>query len=202
MRALDKVTALITRTSAHGPQLLLFEHPYAGIQIPAGTVEPDETPAMAALREAREESGLECVIVRMLASHTEQLAADQRLIVHTTKVYARPDRTSFDWAVLRRGLSVAVERAQPGWVQVTYREADQLIDPQYTTYQITGWVPAETVTQQRVRHFFQLRPRSSAPERWEIASDQHHFTLFWANLADLPAIVEPQRHWPELLARP
>jgi 8-oxo-dGTP pyrophosphatase MutT (NUDIX family) len=44
-----------------GPRLLLFthpEHPDAGIQVPAGTMAPGEVPAAAALREAREETGL------------------------------------------------------------------------------------------------------------------------------------------------
>jgi 8-oxo-dGTP pyrophosphatase MutT (NUDIX family) len=44
-----------------GPRLLLFthpEHPEAGIQVPAGTMAPGEAPAAAALREAREETGL------------------------------------------------------------------------------------------------------------------------------------------------
>lgn len=42
-------------------RLLVFRHvdqPIAGIQVPAGTIEPGEAPAAAALREAREETGL------------------------------------------------------------------------------------------------------------------------------------------------
>ena len=34
----EKVTAFVIRTANHRAELLLFEHPYAGIQIPAGTV--------------------------------------------------------------------------------------------------------------------------------------------------------------------
>jgi len=44
-----------------GVRLLVFEHvdfPEAGIQVPAGTIEPGEEPAAAALREAFEETGL------------------------------------------------------------------------------------------------------------------------------------------------
>lgn len=42
-------------------RLLVFRHPLepsAGIQVPAGTVEPDEEPDAAVLREAWEETGL------------------------------------------------------------------------------------------------------------------------------------------------
>jgi len=42
-------------------RLLVFEqpdYPEAGVQVPAGTVEPHETPDVAVMREAAEESGL------------------------------------------------------------------------------------------------------------------------------------------------
>lgn len=51
-----KVSAFITR----GEELLVFtqpEHPEAGVQVPAGTMEPAEEPIVAALREAAEETG-------------------------------------------------------------------------------------------------------------------------------------------------
>jgi 8-oxo-dGTP pyrophosphatase MutT (NUDIX family) len=57
MRRIEKAFAYIT----HCDKLLVFRHPNspeAGIQVPAGTVEPGETPQHAALREAREETGL------------------------------------------------------------------------------------------------------------------------------------------------
>jgi ribosomal-protein-alanine N-acetyltransferase len=53
----DKVVAYITRED----KLLVFSHPLcpeAGIQVPAGTIEKGESPHDAALREAREETGL------------------------------------------------------------------------------------------------------------------------------------------------
>ena len=53
----QKVFAYIT----HGQRLLVFRHPYApeaGIQVPAGTIEANEAPEQAVLREAFEETGL------------------------------------------------------------------------------------------------------------------------------------------------
>jgi 8-oxo-dGTP diphosphatase len=53
----EKVVCYIT----YQGKLAVFRHvdvPEAGIQVPAGTVEPGEEPQAAALREANEESGL------------------------------------------------------------------------------------------------------------------------------------------------
>ena len=38
----EKVTAFVTQEAPQGVELLLFEHPHAGIQLPAGTVELGE----------------------------------------------------------------------------------------------------------------------------------------------------------------
>ena len=42
--SLEKVTAFILHQEHGETELLLFEHPTAGIQIPAGTVEEGEDP--------------------------------------------------------------------------------------------------------------------------------------------------------------
>src|SRR5437870_6317994 len=69
-RIVRKVFAYIT----NGNWLLVFEHPRnpaAGIQVPAGTMEPEEIPDQAVLREAEEESGLtELKLVSFLGLQT------------------------------------------------------------------------------------------------------------------------------------
>ena len=112
---IEKVTAFVTRPTEEGLDLLLLEHPFAGIQIPAGTVE-DETPEEAALREVAEETGINSATIRRcLGSDRRVLPEEQRLITAPTKVYARPDATSFDWATLRKGIQVAVNRRESGF---------------------------------------------------------------------------------------
>ena len=68
-----KVVAYIT----WGNALLVFSHPdfpEAGIQVPAGTVEPGEMLAAAALREAFEETGLtRLTLVAPLGEHVRDV---------------------------------------------------------------------------------------------------------------------------------
>lgn len=58
MKTVDKAVAAVIRTVDGRRDLLVFTHPSAGVQLPKGTIEPDESIALATLRELEEESGL------------------------------------------------------------------------------------------------------------------------------------------------
>jgi 8-oxo-dGTP pyrophosphatase MutT (NUDIX family) len=196
----EKVTAFVTRKSPQGSELLLFEHPHAGIQLPAGTVEANEPHELAAAREASEETGLlDLPPGRFLSAITETLPDEHYLVVTTTPVYARPDPTSFDWASIRNGILVRCNRAGADFCQVTYLEHDQHADPPYVSYQITGWVPTAVLTRQVTRYFYHFPYHGRTPTTWWAETDNHRFRLFWAPISQLPAIVTPQRWWLEIL---
>ena len=198
---IEKVTAFVTRTTGEGLELLLLEHPFAGTQIPAGTVE-DETPEEAVLREVAEETGIDsAAIAGYLGRDEVSLPERQRIIAAPTKVYARPDVTSFDWATLRKGIQVTVNRRADGFSQVTYEEPDRVPDPQFITMAITGWVPDVVLADTVVRHFFHLEYRGPSKARWTAFADNHRFTLFWAPVSNLPEIIPPQDEWLVFLHR-
>ena len=198
----EKVTAFVTRSSPHGLELLLFQHPTAGIQLPAGTVEADEPHAAAAAREAREESGLEDLPPgRFLNAVTEILPDDYYLIATTTPVYARPDTTSFDWASIRRGILVQRHRAEADFSHISYIERNTHSEPPEVTYQITGWVPTRAITRQVTRYFYHFSYHGQTPTTWSVDTDNHRFQLFWASLTQLPPIVTPQQWWLNILSQ-
>ncbi len=199
----EKVTAFITRKQEDSYYLLLFEHPSAGFQIPAGTVESDETPEAAVVREVAEETGLKSPSTcRYLGCAESKLPEGQRIIGEPTKVYARPDATSSNWAHLRKGILVALLRKADGFSQVTYEEFDRVPDPHYVTMAVTGWVPDEVLADSTRRHFFHLEFNGHSAERWAVVTDSHHFALFWAPLSALPEIIYPQNGWLEFLPEP
>lgn len=55
---LEKAVPCVVRERNGGRELLIFRHPFVGVQIPKGTVEPGEDVADAAIRELEEESGI------------------------------------------------------------------------------------------------------------------------------------------------
>ena len=71
MPLVRKAYAYITRRAGTATEFLVFRHrdfPEAGVQVPKGTMERDEAPLAAALREVMEETGLtRFVAVRALA---------------------------------------------------------------------------------------------------------------------------------------
>jgi len=201
-RITEKVTGFITRRSSERYDILLLEHPDAGIQIPAGTVEDGESPEEAVMREAAEETGLtQLTIRRYLGCAEDRLPEAHRLIAEQTKVYARPDVMSFDWAHLRKGIPVTVSRRSHGFSQVTFQEFDRVPNPQYVTMCITGWVPDGVLADTKKRYFFHLESHGHSEERWAVRDGYHLFTLFWAPLTALPEIIHPQDEWLEFLYR-
>jgi ADP-ribose pyrophosphatase YjhB (NUDIX family) len=194
---IEKVTAFVTRMVNGRRELLLFEHPYAGIQIPVGTVEPGEAPEAATIRETHEETGLRDVAIDQYLGMREVVLPDTRRMIHQpTGVYARPDLMSFNWIQLGRGLTVTVERQSGDFTQISYQEWNRQAEPAYVSYQITGWVPSDALAQVHRRHFFTLTTTDATPERWEhIAEQVLRFTLFWAPLDALPPLRSSQASW-------
>lgn len=60
MVSIKKAYGYITRVKEGKTQVLVFRHPVieAGIQIPKGTVKPNESPYNAVIREIKEETGM------------------------------------------------------------------------------------------------------------------------------------------------
>ncbi len=61
MRVVRKACACVLRDVDGETDLLVFDHPHAGTQLPKGTVKPHEDPSQAVQRELAEETGVSTV---------------------------------------------------------------------------------------------------------------------------------------------
>ena len=199
-KIVQKVTAFIVRENNGVKELLVFKHPTAGIQIPAGTVEEDEDLETAVKRETEEETGLRFVnIEKYLGCFENELEDNQRIIAETTEVYIEPDLTAIPYKrKLPKGLTVDYFSTQKDFTHISYieYEYDQFYEPICINANITGWVPNEKVSAQKKRHFFHLSTREETKDAWELESDQGHiFKPYWTPLSPKPDIISPQDRW-------
>ena len=193
-----KVTAFITRERNGVEELLLFKHPTAGIQIPAGTVEEGETPETAVRREVHEETGLRVVkIEKSIGCIENELEENERIIAKTSRVYTNPSLNSNVYKEeLIRGLTVNHDATYKDFTHVSYVEYGSVTNPTCIRCKITGWAPSENLSARKTRYFFQLTALEETTEEWEVKGDRGHvFKLFWSPISPAPPIVPPQDRW-------
>ena len=197
--AVEKVTAFITRGVGVARELLVFAHPTAGIQVPAGTIEPGERAEAAVLRETLEESGLEAVrIVAALGTRATELPPGRGIVTSTAPIYERPELDAPTAALVPlRGWPIAVEGTdEGGWTRVVYEDEDINVTPTRLLERHAGWMPSGCVGARVVRHFYHLALTAPAAERWEhLAEGRHLFRFFWTPLIPRPRLVAAQDSW-------
>ena len=194
----DKVAAFVTRKRNGVKELLLFRHPRAGVQIPAGTVEDGENPETAVKREVYEETGLRNVkIEKSLGCVENELGENERIIAKTTQVYSRPSLSSIAYKEeLTRGLTVNYNSKHKEFTLVSYIEYDSLSNAACIRCNVAGWVPSEHVIARKTRYFFLLTTLGETAQEWEVNGDREHvFKLFWAPISATPPIIPPQDKW-------
>jgi 8-oxo-dGTP pyrophosphatase MutT (NUDIX family) len=195
---IEKVTAFITRERDGVKELLVFKHPTAGIQIPAGTVEEGEDLERAVKREAYEETGLRTVEIEgYLGSIENELGAEERIVTRTTQVYMEPNLNAMPYKQkLTRGLTVDYNATHKDFTNISEIEYDRFPNPTCIVYNITGWVPSQNLSTQKRRHFFHLTTLEETADAWELKSDRGHiFRPYWTPISPKPPIVSPQSKW-------
>lgn len=79
MHLVWKLCACVVREGAEGPELLVFDHPQAGTQIPKGTLDEGESHRDGVLRELAEETGVADVeIVRSVGTWDRQVSPTEK----------------------------------------------------------------------------------------------------------------------------
>jgi 8-oxo-dGTP pyrophosphatase MutT (NUDIX family) len=175
--------------------MLVFEHPTAGTQVPAGTVEPGEEPARAALRELLEETGVNGVNSQQLIGTLEEpLTAGERVVTAKVELKNEPGGTQITGA-LNRGWRVVVLREDDDWAYVSFREYDLNIVPRAVIRRVDGWMRRGLLATSIKRYLYRLEVEDSRQE-WVIESDLGNlFRCHWVPLHPRPRLVEGQDNW-------
>ena len=199
-KVVQKVTAFIVREKDGIKELLVFKHPTAGVQIPAGTVEEGEDIEAAVKREAYEETGLQFVkIENYLGCFENELENNQRIIAETTQVYIEPNLNAIPYKrKLPKGLTVDYLSTQEDFTHISYieYEYDKFHKPTCIDANITGWIPNENLSAEKKRHFFLMSTQEETEDAWELKSDMGHiFKPYWTPLSPKPKIIPPQDRW-------
>jgi 8-oxo-dGTP pyrophosphatase MutT (NUDIX family) len=199
-QVVQKVTAFIIRQRNGVEELLVFKHPTAGIQIPAGTVEAGEDIETAVKREAYEETGLQLVEIENYLGYIEnELENNQRIVAETTQVYIESNLTAIPYKrKLPKGLTIDYLSTGEDFTHISYieYEYDKFHKPIRIDANITGWVPNENLSAQKKRHFFHLSTQEETEDAWELKSDMGHiFKPYWTPLSPKPDIIPPQDKW-------
>ncbi len=132
-----KAAAVVVRTTAYGPELLVFRHPLAGVQIPKGSIESGESPADAAVRELAEESGiLAGRVIRHVGWHQFEVGEDatndeprETQIWHTFLIAADAERRD-SWSHQASGSEIE-ERLVFEFFWLTLADARNIVAPRY-----------------------------------------------------------------------
>lgn len=176
-RSVGKVVAFVTRWGSTGPELLVFDHPMAGVQVPAGTLNDGEDPLCGARREAWEETGLKDLsLVEALGQQVESRAGDAvGRLAGPVEIAGR---------LFGRGYAASVLDRRPGELRVDV--AGQV-----------GWVPTAAFAEDVVRHFFHFTSAVETPEEWWVITpdgDGLCWRCRWAALPDVQ-LVAGQQEW-------
>ena len=200
--ALSKVSAFITRGDKLKQEILVFKHPTAGVQIPAGTVEANETIEDAVLREIKEEAGLTDVVLHSkLATIKQPLDPDQRMVWQSTDLMteARDGASKINFP-LTRGMTVRIKEFSAPYVQVAYEEYDFRSVEVSLIEKVRGWLPSYILVSHVERHLFHVQTASPTNDEWVIQADRgHKFHFYWVSLSEPPQLVRGQDTWLDLV---
>jgi len=197
MKLIKKVTAFITRGVSDEADLLLFVHPDAGIQLPAGTVELAEKPEDAVIRETGEETGLTTLdIINLLGRQSYALPQGEMAILRMTKLFDEPTNDSSSGGLaLTRGSSVGV-KGVVGEFSLVFGDALQIEQSgEKRVKKAEGYVRTTLLTNRMIRYFFHLNCIDSNQDQWNVSADGHLFKCFWTPLRRAAALNQAQQTW-------
>lgn len=182
-----KVTAFVV---VNQEKLLVFDHPLAGTQLPAGSVEEGEDVIAAAIREVHEESGLDVVGGDIVATEIEDLEGRAILVREANDGDSR----------IPRGRIVVVLSRTEEIIEIR----EEIFDYGCTPPRLIEYTELTTATSNVAfkieRSFVKFTTEQDTSRRWPHEADGHTFELFWTDLKSPLRLIGAQQEWLKYLS--
>ena len=195
---IEKVTAFIVRKKNEKPELLVFSHPSAGIQVPAGTIEENESLETAVFREVKEETGLtQLELILKLGETLQFTTPSEAYLTQTLRCYSWPAKAAKRGGPLCiRGSLMQTQERKVGFTHVKYADYNFNKKPPVLLSELEGWLPSEVLTRELRRHFYLLKAKEETPDHWKIESDRGNvFKFYWVDMNAIPELIGEQAEW-------
>jgi 8-oxo-dGTP pyrophosphatase MutT (NUDIX family) len=185
----------VTIFAVNQDRVLVFDHPLAGTQFPAGTVDLGESSESAAMRELTEETGIQVKDVAYLGTTITRREDDLAYTLDTV--------VADDGLRIPRGYRVHVLSEEGDQIRFSRRESDHSKQPPKILSESVGRTARLSLTRCIERHFYGARVKNAAPWSWE-GDDGHVWLCHFLDINEVQAFGE-QQGWleefaPKLLA--
>lgn len=181
----------VTVFAMAGSKVLVFDHPSAGTQFPAGTVDPDETSEAAAIRELSEETGL---LVSSVFCVGELETRREDGIAYT--LCGIQSDEGITWP---RGYRVLPQSMEDGQIHYTRQDVDYNQTPPKLLGESQGVTSSADLSYQVSRSFWVAEVEFKSAWDW-VGDDENTWRCYFAEPADVTPFGE-QRTWLDVLTQ-
>ncbi len=174
-----KSMGIITRNSGENLEILVICHTADGYKLAGGTIEQNETPEKACLREIGEETEIfDVVITKKLIESKIPLKDDEYYVKASSYLFSRPNDISFNWAKLPKGVRVTKEKSLDEYSQVVFTEYESL-NSKDISYQLMGFILNENLTKDAKRFTYHLTVNENVKTQKCIINDGFKYEIKW-----------------------
>lgn len=189
-----KVAAFVVKCALE-PMVLAFRHPLAGLQFPAGTIEPGEEILAAAQRAVLEETGISGLDQgQIVAIERCRMDADEGFVVET--VESLSDCEGKAVSHFHRGRRIRVLSGDDEFSLVCEEEWNLNVDPPTRRTRIPGIIPTRFIGRSISRAYVRFQFIGDLKtEPWTHASDGHIWQVEWIPLRTTERFAQDQADW-------
>jgi len=196
MSFFEKVAVIGFRGNSR-QSFLAIQHPTAGLQLPAGSVEPGEQPDAAASREFMEETGIAAISnLREIATIDEDLRGSA-ITKTAIDLFDDPSFTKSSQHRIPRGFRVQILQSLREAINVRYTEWLFKASAQEPSWSVEGWTERGFIEARLLRHLYVCDVPDISANHWMHAMDGHLSELGWYDVEMHPPLIPPQDRWLE-----